>query len=529
MKLDDFLIQDAPAIKASENCSDAAKPAAAPVAVAAAQPATKSTRNANDVVYSVEEASFCDVIIKKEASTESFLCLLPSQSQFYIKNRNGINALTKSNVRGFFTGLKGEFNFGGCNWIDCFPEEFNIDNFIRLVNDHLFVELAKRNLVKVNVAAIADNIGTHSDNSEGGINAKEICMVLSRAAKKVPAEILRRTVSVSLFENPSVETVLNDSNRCSKNVLFMIGLVCQTKTLLKTRADEILNKIFDELPASRVTKDYDDYGRYTRNNGLAYPCAYISAYCYLQHIYGISGIYNIVDTLSGFYVPDHPEQNAFRYGRALYNTVANLKVPKFEDYRKLFFSDVLEKARVFSLKEFSEYLASIINVRDGVSVWADTLQLQENIYGKVKNKYPEDLKVAHDMYSLVAARLAVEIDEKKFNKHVEKLKNLEWEDEHYIYICPKTKNDIFDEASQQSNCLAGYISAFTNGISDIMFMRDKKKPEVSLVTIEVRDGKLRQAYRACNNMPSSKELDSLHEWCKDMNIYCPDSWSPRAA
>ena len=49
-------------------------------------------------------------------------------------------------------------------------------------------------------------------------------------------------------------------------------------------------------------------------------------------------------------------------------------------------------------------------------------------------------------------------------------------------------------------------------------MRNKKKPNDSLVTVEVRGGKIVQAYAAYNRSIGDKELIGMVKWAKVNNI-----------
>jgi hypothetical protein len=90
----------------------------------------------------------------------------------------------------------------------------------------------------------------------------------------------------------------------------------------------------------------------------------------------------------------------------------------------------------------------------------------------------------------------------------------------YVFIAPTCKQDFLDEAQMQQNCLASYVSKFVNGECIIMFMRDKKDPTQSLVTIEIRkddDGNythLNQKYQARNRTCTAEQSDAIDKWLK---------------
>ena len=70
----------------------------------------------------------------------------------------------------------------------------------------------------------------------------------------------------------------------------------------------------------------------------------------------------------------------------------------------------------------------------------------------------------------------------------------------------------YDEAIAQASCIAGYVNRFTDGECLILFMRDKKTPETSYITVEIIDGEVAQAKLAANAAISEKEEAILTEW-----------------
>jgi hypothetical protein len=90
----------------------------------------------------------------------------------------------------------------------------------------------------------------------------------------------------------------------------------------------------------------------------------------------------------------------------------------------------------------------------------------------------------------------------------------------YVFISPTCKQDFLDEAQMQQNCLASYVNKFVEGDCIIMFMRLKKDPTQSLVTIELRkdnDGKytcLSQKYQARNRDCTEEQNDAIDKWLK---------------
>lgn len=151
-------------------------------------------------------------------------------------------------------------------------------------------------------------------------------------------------------------------------------------------------------------------------------------------------------------------------------------------------------------------------------IWSDTLSMQKTLRGKVYDKYPDDLAGLHQMLSFRCSLRNVSISEWKLQEHSARIAENELSKGDYLIRVPRNKDDMLDEATQQANCLASYINAYANDETDIYFMRSVDDPDKSLVTVEVRDGRIRQAYRACNRRPSDEELAWLNEWAGNLGV-----------
>ena len=151
------------------------------------------------------------------------------------------------------------------------------------------------------------------------------------------------------------------------------------------------------------------------------------------------------------------------------------------------------------------------------SEWWDTLSMQYQLYGKIKDKYPDSLPTAHMQMSFKMAQYKAKIDEAAFAAQVEQAKKYEGEYKGYVFVAPKCRQDFIDEASAQCNCLAGYIQRFTDGNCLILFMRKKDSPEVSYITVEIIGGTVTQAKLARNYAISQSDRQILYSWVEKCN------------
>lgn len=128
------------------------------------------------------------------------------------------------------------------------------------------------------------------------------------------------------------------------------------------------------------------------------------------------------------------------------------------------------------------------------------------------DKYPRHLLTTHKIATRNYNRLKEEFDEKEFQKRIDK--NMEKSFGRYCFIYPESTQSIKDEAVSQNNCVASYIKEVLKGNCDILFLRTKENPDKSLVTIEVRNGKIVQAKQRFNDPVDYEQQEAIDKWNK---------------
>ena len=128
------------------------------------------------------------------------------------------------------------------------------------------------------------------------------------------------------------------------------------------------------------------------------------------------------------------------------------------------------------------------------------------------DRYPRHFLTSHQITSRTYQRWKQEFNEELFAKRVNTKMEITIGD--YKFIYPKTTKDIKDEAVQQSNCVASYIDKVIGGSCDIILMRKKNDVENSLVTVEVRNGKVVQARQRFNESVNESEQKALDKYAE---------------
>lgn len=158
------------------------------------------------------------------------------------------------------------------------------------------------------------------------------------------------------------------------------------------------------------------------------------------------------------------------------------------------------------------------NIENFFSEWIDSLEMQYEIYGKIREKYPENLPTVHKQLSYKKIVMQEKIDEKLFAQQAEKAKMYSGNYKEFTFVAPACRQDFLDEATMQSNCLAGYVNKFMNGGCLIIFMRKKNSPDRSYITVEIVDGQVNQAKYARNKNLSEYDARILMEWVEKCRL-----------
>lgn len=130
--------------------------------------------------------------------------------------------------------------------------------------------------------------------------------------------------------------------------------------------------------------------------------------------------------------------------------------------------------------------------------------------------FPKEFIKAHDK---ITGEMVIATDP-KINERIHTLSNLlllnKYEDDKYVIFPAVSVESLIDESSQMSNCVRNYCLDVSNNECQIYFMRYKDNLSKSLITIEVRDGKIVQARAKFNELPSDEIIKVLRKWEKNI-------------
>lgn len=180
----------------------------------------------------------------------------------------------------------------------------------------------------------------------------------------------------------------------------------------------------------------------------------------------------------------------------------------------------------YEYKNLIKYLLYLINYEgynstDAINDLRDYMDMSSEIIKACKKdmkveKYPHFLKSRHQTV-MVNYRVMKE-KEKEIFFSSQYDGSLEYSYKNYCIIEPKTSIDVLNEAYKMHNCVASYVGKIINGITKIVFMREKDCPEESLVTVEIRNGHLCQAYQKCNEKVTKEQFEFLKKYTQEKDL-----------
>lgn len=138
------------------------------------------------------------------------------------------------------------------------------------------------------------------------------------------------------------------------------------------------------------------------------------------------------------------------------------------------------------------------------------LSVIDPIYGKTL-KLGEDDRIAEIEFYLLRARETYDRKVRVSNRK----RDYDWQERGngYVVRYPQTINDFCREAVYMGNCLLGYVDAFVNNATTIMFIRREDDVNTPFITLEVQNGVLMQAYHRFNVDCTTDEAEWIKKYC----------------
>lgn len=140
------------------------------------------------------------------------------------------------------------------------------------------------------------------------------------------------------------------------------------------------------------------------------------------------------------------------------------------------------------------------------------------------DKYPKNFLTEFHKAKVEYKVRKQELDERGFTRQCNDFRHLEEKFKEYSIIVPKKIADIEEEADELRHCVRSYIPKVVKGETLICFLRKNENLDTPLITIEVKDGFVTQAYGLGDSKPSEEQLDVLRKWAKKNSLKLSWAW-----
>lgn len=189
------------------------------------------------------------------------------------------------------------------------------------------------------------------------------------------------------------------------------------------------------------------------------------------------------------------------------------------------FTKIIESEYNINLRRFIDYICFDL-YRQGYGEipgtffheYMDYLDMQKSFYGKVKEKYPENFKTAHDVIALKINQAKAAEQCLNFTEQAEAVKHLEYAHNGYCIVVPTSPQELADEGINLSHCVGSYIERVASGECHILFLRRKSTPEKSLVTLQLSGKRIVQAQGINRRGMTGPERKFLQHWGSEKDI-----------
>lgn len=179
------------------------------------------------------------------------------------------------------------------------------------------------------------------------------------------------------------------------------------------------------------------------------------------------------------------------------------------------------------VRKLALYLAREVKLEQGITephhaaqILRDYVRMCRQMEVEPKEKYPKSLKKMHDIAQMNYRTRMDEIKNRKMREAVESedYQSLTYRKKPYAIVTPNDASDLIKEGSALSHCVASYVNDVIEKRCKILFMRDVEKIDEPLITIEVRDGNIRQVRGFGNRPATAMEMGFIREWSEKKSL-----------
>lgn len=298
----------------------------------------------------------------------------------------------------------------------------------------------------------------------------------------------RKDIYLGRYVSRHSRYVSNSPSECSKEILFHIkalkNVTCSQIHNLVNNYNNGEMQIERDLIELHNSDEFADIFMYTEDN------------------YRGRHTYNVLED---------DDYTAIRIRNNIYRTIRDFSLDLEAFCRWIKKQKNVEKNDVgylFETNHYRDYLRCEFELKDGS-------------FSKMV-KYPDNFRTEFHKAQIEFEAVNGNFDEFKFKGQKDRFADYEHTGKKFCMLIPEHPNEIKHEASELHHCVRSYIQPMTEGETLIMFMRDKKYKKDPLITVEVRNEVVRQAYGDHDSKPLAEHLDYIRHWAnmKGLRMGC---------
>ena len=140
------------------------------------------------------------------------------------------------------------------------------------------------------------------------------------------------------------------------------------------------------------------------------------------------------------------------------------------------------------------------------------------------NKYPSHFLSQFHILKKEYNAFKKEYDNALFKEQCDNFRYLEKKYKKYQIVVPEKINEIENEADELHHCVRTYIDRVIDGRTLICFLRDNENVDKPLVTIEVKNGEVTQAYGIYDGKPEEDAIETMRKWAHEKKLRLAWAW-----
>lgn len=388
--------------------------------------------------------------------------------------------------------------------------------FIYLSQGEMFIKTMKDGTMK---AATEDNVNTFFRELKYPIATGSNTIPMLRSGKEFAVALMAMKdgsavdlakegfLNTEMVFNKSVPWFADSFHWCSHQGR---GISDRHGKLLR-RAAELLSER-DNISYSAVMTKISNY-RYSSDHSYDFVWSFSCLADVYDEPFAIKCLEEYIDNARLEGLDDHTFANLFE------NLIAPLN-GGYRSYRS--WKDIVEAYKAgngivtLDKNRLWDYVQHAIAVGYGrrldgyIGIYGDYLTQAYRCDGKIREKYPEYLQVAHDVYSEKYRLLKEFADSEKLKARTDiGCQYIDQVNNGYELKVLTSQNQFLEEAQQNCNCVASYVDKVVKGECWIASFRPIGSPS-TLLTVEINpEGRIVQIRGKCNRYATDKELELL--------------------